>query len=314
MNGKIKALWIIGTNPLVSFPNREVLEHAFRRLDLLVVQDGFETPTTAIADVVLPAAIWGEKEGTFTNSERRVSRVRAAVRAARRGPPRLRHLPRRSPSTSACRDRLFPGWSGPVDAFEEWRRVSAGRLCDYSGITYDRIDAAGGVQWPCPADDPTVPLGGSPRLYADGAFPNPTGKVRLPPRRPAGAARSARGRSSRCCSTPAARSSTGTPAPRPAACRSSSASRPRPGWRSTRSTPPRSGVRSGDHVRVASSARARSTASSPGSPPSSGRARCSSRSTTTRRCANRLTLDEFDPISREPNYKQCAVRVERINA
>src|SRR5262249_31861965 len=56
--------------------------------------------------------------------------------------------------------------------------ISAGRLCDYSGITYDRIDAAGGVQWPCPADE-DVPLGGTPRLYADGRFPNPTGKVRL---------------------------------------------------------------------------------------------------------------------------------------
>src|SRR5919109_5113807 len=80
--GRIKGLWIIGTNPLVSFPNREVLEYGLSALDLLVVQDGFETPTTARADVILPAAIWGEKEGTFTNSERRGSRVRAAG-----GPP-----------------------------------------------------------------------------------------------------------------------------------------------------------------------------------------------------------------------------------
>ncbi|HUS62730.1 MAG TPA: molybdopterin-dependent oxidoreductase, partial [Acidimicrobiales bacterium] len=79
MNQRIKGLWVIGTNPLVSFPNREVLEVAFGRLELLVVQDGFETPTTAIADVVLPAAIWGEKDGTYTNAERRVSRVRKAV-------------------------------------------------------------------------------------------------------------------------------------------------------------------------------------------------------------------------------------------
>ena len=79
IDGRIKGLWIIATNPVVSFPNRELLEHALGRLDLLVVQDGFETPTTALADVVLPAAIWGEKDGTYTNSERRVSRVRAAV-------------------------------------------------------------------------------------------------------------------------------------------------------------------------------------------------------------------------------------------
>ena len=65
----------------------------------------------------------------------------------------------------------------PRDAFEEWRRVSAGRPCDYSGITWDRIDAAGGVQWPCPADDPSVPLGGTPRLYTDGEFHRPGGRA-----------------------------------------------------------------------------------------------------------------------------------------
>jgi predicted molibdopterin-dependent oxidoreductase YjgC len=79
VSGRIKGLWIIATNPVVSYPNRDILEYALGALDLLVVQDGFATPTTALADVVLPAAIWGEKEGTFTNSERRVSRVRAAV-------------------------------------------------------------------------------------------------------------------------------------------------------------------------------------------------------------------------------------------
>ena len=78
--GKIRALWIIGTNPLVSFPNIDVLKQALENLDFLVVQDGFHpTPTTELADLVLPAAIWGEKEGTYTNSERRVSKVNAAV-------------------------------------------------------------------------------------------------------------------------------------------------------------------------------------------------------------------------------------------
>jgi len=78
------------------------------------------------------------------------------------------------------KDRLYPGWTTPADAFTEWRRISAGRLCDYSGITYERIDACGGVQWPAPADDHSVPVAGTARLYADGAFPNPTGRVRLP--------------------------------------------------------------------------------------------------------------------------------------
>ena len=104
-------------------------------LDLLVVQDGFETPTTALADVVLPAAIWGEKDGTFTNSERRVSRVRAAVDAARRGPHRLRHLPRVA-ERWGCADELFAGWNGAARTpSRSGARVSAGRPCDYSGIT-----------------------------------------------------------------------------------------------------------------------------------------------------------------------------------
>src|SRR4029079_4581092 len=78
--GKIRALWIIGTNPIVSYPNIDVLRHAFSNLDFLVVQDGFHpTPTSELAHLVLPAAIWGEKEGTHTNSERRVSKVNKAV-------------------------------------------------------------------------------------------------------------------------------------------------------------------------------------------------------------------------------------------
>ncbi len=78
--GKIKALWFIATNPAVSFPNYPVLEQALRSVDFLVVQDGFHpTPTSDFAPLVLPAAIWGEKEGTYTNSERRVSKVNAFV-------------------------------------------------------------------------------------------------------------------------------------------------------------------------------------------------------------------------------------------
>jgi assimilatory nitrate reductase catalytic subunit len=83
---KIRALWVIATNPVVSFPNLGVLQQSLESLDFFVVQDGFHpTPTSELADLVLPAAIWGEKEGTYTNSERRVSKVNAAV-----APPRKR--------------------------------------------------------------------------------------------------------------------------------------------------------------------------------------------------------------------------------
>ena len=136
MAKKIRALWIIATNPIVSYPNFDILHQAFENLEFLVVQDGFHpTPTTELAHLVLPAAIWGEKEGTYTNSERRVSKVNRAVAApgeARSDFDIFLALARKL----GCRRSFFPGWERPKDAFEEWRRVSAGRLCDYSGMDY----------------------------------------------------------------------------------------------------------------------------------------------------------------------------------
>ncbi|HTJ31131.1 MAG TPA: molybdopterin-dependent oxidoreductase, partial [Acidobacteriaceae bacterium] len=178
--GKIRALWILGTNPLVSFPNIDVLKHALGNLDFLVVQDGFHpTPTTELADLVLPAAIWGEKEGTYTNSERRVSKVNAAVLP----PGEARsdfHIFLSIAEHLGCKDELFPNWQSPHDAFDEWRRVSSGRLCDYSGMTYAQLEACGGMQWPYPEGvdaDPAAPR----RLYSDGLFETEDGRARLIP-------------------------------------------------------------------------------------------------------------------------------------
>jgi anaerobic selenocysteine-containing dehydrogenase len=310
IDGRIKGLWIIATNPVVSFPNRDLLEYALSRLDTLVVQDGFETPTTAVADIVLPAAIWGEKDGTYTNSERRVSRVRAAVVPPGQAMSDF-DITMAIADKLGVRDELFGGWTTPGDAFEEWRRVSAGRLCDYSGITYDRIDVAGGVQWPAPLDDDTVPVGGTPSLYVDGVVPTPTGRIRL------------------ACVTP-----------KPIAERPSArfplvlnTGRTVEHWHTRTKTgrveildhlapeawvevhpddAARLGTRSGDLVRL-----------------SSERGHVDKlrvRVTSTVRagevfvpfhfdeaCANRLTLNEFDPVSREPNYKQCAVRMDAMS-
>jgi assimilatory nitrate reductase catalytic subunit len=177
---KIRALWIIGTNPLVSFPNIDVLKQGLGNLDFLVVQDGFHpTPTTELADMVLPAAIWGEKEGTYTNSERRVSKVNAAVKP----PGEARSdfdIFLAVAEQLGRRDELFPGWRGPSDAFDEWRRVSAGRLCDYSGITYTALEESGGVQWPFPKSTSMKPQAAR-RLYTDGKFQTDDGRARLLP-------------------------------------------------------------------------------------------------------------------------------------
>lgn len=173
---KIRALWVIATNPVVSFPNLGVLQHSLDSLDFLVVQDGFHpTPTTEVADLVLPAAIWGEKEGTYTNSERRVSKVNRAV-----APPAEARTDfdifLSFAKELGCYDELFPGWVGPRDAFEEWKRVSAGRLCDYSGLSYELIERHAGIQWPYPADATEVKTS---RLYSDGHFSTEDGKARL---------------------------------------------------------------------------------------------------------------------------------------
>jgi len=175
---KIRALWIIATNPIVSFPNLGALRQALDSLEFLVVQDGYyPTPTSEYAHLVLPAAIWGEKDGTYTNSERRVSKVNRAVDPpgeARADFDIFLHLA----EVLGVRDELFPGWRAPADAFEEWKRVSAGRLCDYSGMTYAEIERHGGLQWPFrPGADPA----GVPRLYGDGRFQTPDGRARLLP-------------------------------------------------------------------------------------------------------------------------------------
>ena len=175
---KIRGLWIIATNPVVSYPNVDVLQQALEGLEFLVVQDGFHpTPTSELAHLVLPAAIWGEKEGTYTNSERRVSKVNAAVAPpgeARSDFEIFLALAREL----GCADELFPGWASPRDAWEEWRRVSAGRLCDYSGISYEMLEEHCSVQWPHPEGCPASPAS-TKRLYIDGVFETADGRAQF---------------------------------------------------------------------------------------------------------------------------------------
>jgi assimilatory nitrate reductase catalytic subunit len=179
LDKKIRALWVIATNPVVSFPNFGTLRQSLDTLEFLVVQDGFHpTPTSEYADLVLPAAIWGEKEGTYTNSERRVSKVNRAL-----DPPGEARADfdifLDVAAALGCRDDLFQGWTQPRDAFEEWKRVSAGRLCDYSGMDYEAIEANGGIQWPFPvgSENPSE----TRRLYIDGGFETDDARARLLP-------------------------------------------------------------------------------------------------------------------------------------
>jgi formate dehydrogenase alpha subunit len=142
--GKIKALYIVGENPVVSDPDSDHLVKAFQKLDFLVVQDIFLTETGRLADVVLPATSFAEKEGTFSNTERRVARVRQVI------PPVGDSRPDWQIIAEISRRLGYPMDYASAEAiFEEIRQVTP----SYAGITYARLDTEGGLQWPCPTTD-----------------------------------------------------------------------------------------------------------------------------------------------------------------
>jgi assimilatory nitrate reductase catalytic subunit len=166
----VRVLLVLGSNIAVSAPHSNRILDRLRALDLLVVSDPFLSETAALADVVLPAAQWAEEDGTMTNLEGRVIRRRRALAP----PPDVRTD---LAVLAELADRLGFGHhfsADPRTVFDELRRASAGGIADYAGISYERIDAEGGVFWPCPAEDHP----GTPRLFADG-FPTADGRARF---------------------------------------------------------------------------------------------------------------------------------------
>ena len=148
--GKIKALWVIATNPAHSWINQNHLKDVLKRLDCLVVQDMYEdTETAVLADIVLPAAAWGEKEGTFINSERRLGVIKNVARAPGQALADF-HIFQLLAEGWGCAD-MFREWDSPENVFQILKRLSRGRPCDITGIEdYVTIDDAGGIQWPFP--------------------------------------------------------------------------------------------------------------------------------------------------------------------
>jgi ferredoxin-nitrate reductase len=164
--GEVRALWIVATNPVVSMPDAALVRAALERAELVVVQDAFHpTETSAFAHVVLPAAGWPEKDGTMTNSERRVGRVRAAL------PPPGEALPDWEIAARMGRALGATGfeWGSAAEVYAEYAACTAGRLCDVSDVDYARLDREGSVQW------------GGDRLYADARYPTPDGRARFCP-------------------------------------------------------------------------------------------------------------------------------------
>ena len=172
-DGRVKAVWIAATNPVVSLPDQTLVREGLARAELVVVQDAyFPTETTDLADVVLPAAQWSEKEGTATSSERRVAYLAAA------GPPPGRARPDWAIFADLA-TRLGFGiafdYRAAEEIFEEYRASTVGTDMDIGGLSYERLRTEGPTQWPCPAGA----TGGTARLYVDGRFQTPDGKARF---------------------------------------------------------------------------------------------------------------------------------------
>ena len=151
--GDIRALWIIATNTAHSWIDQSRFARLRQKLDFLVVQDMYATTESArMADLVLPAAGWGEKEGFFINSERRLGRIRKVSRAPGEALSDFAIFKLIAESWG-CGD-LFRRWSTPAAAFQILKELSAGRPCDITGIRdHDHLESAGGIQWPYTAQD-----------------------------------------------------------------------------------------------------------------------------------------------------------------
>lgn len=167
--GSIEMFWVSGTNPLVSLPNLPMTRKCLTKPDLFVIcQDIYLTETAQIADVVLPAAQWGEKTGCFTNADRTVHLSHKAVDPpgeARSDLDIFLDFGKRMGFKDKDGNDLLP-FRTPEEVFCAWKRLSLGRPCDYSGLSYEKLTGGSGIQWPCNDAYPH----GKERLFDDGVF------------------------------------------------------------------------------------------------------------------------------------------------
>ncbi|MFC7218811.1 molybdopterin oxidoreductase family protein [Streptomyces polyrhachis] len=170
---EVRALLLMGSNPVVSAPRAAHVEGRLRSLDFLAVADVVLSETAALADVVLPVTQWAEETGTMTSLEGRVLLRRRAIDPPEGVRGDLDVLHGLAQRLAPGREKGFP--TAPEEVFEELRRASAGGKADYSGISYGQIAAEGGVFWPCPQGS-----AGTPRLFLD-RFATPDGRARFAP-------------------------------------------------------------------------------------------------------------------------------------
>jgi anaerobic selenocysteine-containing dehydrogenase len=344
--GSIGLLWISATNPAVSLPELGRIRSILASEELfVVVQDAFLTETARYADVVLPTAIWGEKTGTFTNTDRTVHLSERAVHPPGEARSDLDiFLDYAARMDFRDRDgRPLIGWHDPESAFEAWKACSKGRPCDYSGLSYDKLRRDHGIQWPCNDEHPD----GAERLYTDLRFntdpqvcenyghdlltgavtteteyraSNPAGRAILkaadyqPPHEEPNDAYPLRYSTGRTLYHFHTRTKT-------ARARQLQQVAPDAWIELSETDADRLGIGEGDLVRVESrrgriEARARITAIAQGTifaPFHYGYFDTTGSGPDGRpRAANELTLTEWDPVSKQPNYKICAVRVTKV--
>ncbi|MCG8451524.1 MAG: molybdopterin-dependent oxidoreductase, partial [Pirellulales bacterium] len=177
LRDEIKGLWVICTNPAHSWINQNTCHEILDRLDFLVVQDMYPTTDTARrADLYLPAAGWGEKEGTFINSERRLGLLKKVAKAPGQTLSDF-SIFKLVAHYWGCPE-MFQEWRQPEDVFQSLKDLSRGQPCDFTGIDdYQMLDQQGGIQWPLPEGCAIQER--ERRLFADGRFYHPDGKARL---------------------------------------------------------------------------------------------------------------------------------------
>ena len=304
LSGRTKALWIIATNPKHSWIAQPVFEEILERLDFLVVQDMYKSTETAeVADLVLPAAGWGEKEGTFINAERRIGRIRAVHRAPGQALSDFRIF--RLLAEYWGVGEMFRQWTTPEAVFEILQECTRGQPCDFTGIEgYAALERACGIQWPCP--EGTVDPEPERRLFGDGVFFRASGRALFEFEQPRAVPEpttkdypwvllTGRGSSSQW--------HTGTRTSKSAVLRSLY---PQTAYvEISRADADRLGVSTNDPLIVQSqraSVRVRAAVSTHVRP---GQVFMAMHYPET----NRLTFPAFDPYSREPAYKACAVAV-----
>ncbi len=312
-DGEIRALWVIATNPAHSWIDQSEARELLNRLDFLVVQDMYTTSETARhADLLLPAAGWGEKEGTFINSERRYGLIKKVRRAP--GEALSDFAIFRAVAHYWGLEEMFSQWSNPESVFRLLQRLSEGQPCDITGIAgYAHLNACGGIQWPWSEQD--AARSDAPathrRLFTDGHFLHPDQRARLIVADPA------RPPEPTCEAYPfILLTGRGTVSQWHTQTRTSKSPILRQLYPSRAYVElhpqdgERLGVSNGDQVRISSRRGAITVIASITSTVQPGHAFLPMHDEQT----NQLTLAHFDPYSRQPSYKDCAVSISAVRA